>query len=338
MIKNKKILLLLLVTLLFTGCTSVLKDKDNNNVVNEETGQSLTENILCQPTEKETIKLYKENGVDIDKLPYCVCENDIIKVTETIKDENGEDVTVEKEVDCESFQITSGGYEGLWTSIFVKPLAYAILFFGNLTNNYGLGLIIISLLIRLIAYPITRKTALQSEYMKKAQPEIEKLEKKYANKDQNDRDILMQKQQEMLLIYKKYNINPISGCLLSFIQLPLFIAFLEAINRVPAIFEEKFLTLHLGTSPLVGIQNGNYLYIIIIVIVALTTYFSFNATVKDQVNTNEMMAKQQKMMMNMFTIMIIVMSVFMTTALGIYWITTNLFTIAQNLIVKRSKE
>ena len=47
------------------------------------------------------------------------------------------------------------------------------------------------------------------------------------------------------------------------------------------------------------------------------------------------MAKQTKMMTNMFTIMIIVMSVFMTTALDLYWVTTNLFTIVQNIIVKR---
>ena len=113
------------------------------------------------------------------------------------------------------------------------------------------------------------------------------------------------------------------------------IAFLEAINRVPAIFEEKFLSLHLGTTPSVGIQNGNYLYIIIILIVAASTFFSFKATMKDQASATSDMANQQKMMTNMFTIMIIVMSVFMTTALDIYWITTNLFTIIQNIIVKR---
>ena len=89
---------------------------------------------------------------------------------------------------------------------------------------------------------------MQSEYMKKANPEIARIEKKYANKDQNDKEVMMQKSQEMMMVYKKYNVNPISGCLLSFLQLPLFIAFLEAINRVPAIFEEKFLFFHLGTN------------------------------------------------------------------------------------------
>ena len=332
---KKKLVLLVLIPLLLTGCTKTLKDKDNKPVVNEVTGQNLTANILCRPTDEETIKLYEENEVDIESLPYCTCKTDKVEVEVEVENEDGTTSVETKEVDCESFNIASGGYDGLWTSIFVKPLAFVILFFGKLTNSFGLGLIITSILIRLVAYPVTRKTAMQSEYMKKAQPEMERIEKKYAGKDQNDQQVMMQKSQEMMMVYKKYNVNPISGCLLSFLQLPLFIAFLEAINRVPAIFEEKFLVYHLGTTPSVGIQNGNYWYIIVVLIVAATTYFSFKATSSDQMSTGADMRKQQKMMTNMFTIMIIVMSFFMSTALDIYWMTTNLFTIAQNLIVKR---
>lgn len=334
--KSKRIIVLLVLVCLLTGCTKTLKTKDNKAVVNSKTGQNLTENILCRPTEKESIELYEKNGVDLDKLPYCACTTKKVKTEVEVEQEDGTKKTEEKEVDCESFKITSGGYEGLWTSIFVKPLATVILFFGRITKNYGLGLIITSLLIRLIAYPITRKTAMQSEYMKKAQPEMERIEKKYANKDQNDREVMMQKSQEMMMVYKKYNVNPISGCLLSFLQLPLLIAFLEAINRVPAIFEEKFAFYHLGTTPWVGIKGGNYWYILVVLVVAATTYFSFKAIKNDQMSTSNEMARQQSMMTNTFTIMIIVMSVFMTTALDIYWMTTNLFTIGQNLLVRRS--
>lgn len=333
--KSKKIIILLVLVCLLTGCTKTLKTKDNKVVVNSKTGQNLTENILCRPTEKESIELYEKNGVDLEKLPYCACTTKKIKKEVEVEQEDGTKVIEEKKVDCESFKVTSGGYEGLWTSIFVKPLATIILFFGGITKNYGLGLIITSLLIRLVAYPITRKTAMQSEYMKKAQPEMERIEKKYANKDQNDRDVMMQKSQEMMAVYKKYNVNPISGCLLSFLQLPLLIAFLEAINRVPAIFEEKFAFYHLGTTPWIGIKGGNYWYILVVLVVAATTYFSFKAIKNDQMSTSNEMARQQTMMTNTFTIMIIVMSVFMTTALDIYWMTTNLFTIGQNLLVRR---
>ena len=329
--KNKKIILLCIMMLLLTGCTSYLKDEDKKNVTNPQTGQSLTENILCRPTDSETIKIYEEYNVDLEKLPFCVCEKDVY-TTSTYT--NGE--YTENEYSCKEFGITTGGYEGLWTNLFVKPLAWVIIFIGKHLNNFGIGLILTSLLIRLIAYPFTNKTAMQSELIKKAQPELDRLEKKYANKDLNDQSVMMMKSQEMMAIYKKYNINPLSGCLFSFIQLPLFIAFLEAINRVPAIFEESFLGIHLGTSPMVGIQNGNWWYVIVIVLVGLTTYYSFKLNSKDMpaANGNDV-KKQTNMMMNVFIIMIDVMSVFMTSALGIYWITTNLFTVFQNLVVKR---
>ena len=128
------------------------------------------------------------------------------------------------------------------------------------------------------------------------------------------------------------NINPIAGCLYAMLQLPLFIAFLEAINRVPAIFEENFLEFQLGTTPVTGLTNGNFIYIIITFLVGLSTYYSlkFNSASNPD---NE----QVKMMNKIMFVMILVMSLFMSSALNIYWITTNLFTIGQNLLVKREK-
>lgn len=300
---NQKWLVIILITIIMlTGCTQTLTTKDNKAVKNPETGQSLTKNILCKPKDKETIKLYEENKIDVEKLE-----------------------------ECEDFKINSGGYEGLWTSIFVKPLAWVIIKIGNIVENYGLSLIIVSLAIRLIAFPITRKTAMQSEMLKSAQPELEKIEKKY--KDKTDQESLTKKTQETMLVYKKYNANPISGCLFSFLQLPLFIGFLEAINRVPAIFEEQFIGLQLGTTPITALQGGNFWYLLLTIIVGATTYFSFknNATT---VGDN----KQVQTMNRTMVIMIVVMSLFMTSALNIYWITTNLFTIVQNLLVKKTKK
>ena len=302
---NKKLLILLItVLLLTTGCTKTLKDANKKVVTNPETGQSLTENILCKPTNKEIIELYKKNDVNIDNLPK-----------------------------CSKFQITTGGYEGLWNSIFVKPLAFVILWFNNYVKNAAIALIITSLIIRLAAYPLTKKTALQSELLKEAQPELQRLEKKYEGK--NDQESLMKKSQEMTIIYKKYNINPVSGCLYAFIQLPLFIAFLEAINRTPAVFEGTFLGMQLGTTPSVGLlNNANFIYLILIALVGLSTYFSF----KMNKTTAQEGTDPMKNMTTIMTVMIVVMGFFMSSALCIYWITTNLFTIGQNLLVKRSKK
>ena len=197
--KNKlKILIILILLLVTTGCTTTLTDDDNRAVRNENTGQNLTENIICQPTDKENIKLYEENGVKVDELPT-----------------------------CEEFTPASGKYEGLWTSIFVKPLSFILLWAGRLVGNYAISLIIISIIIRLITFPLTKKTALQSEMMKKAQPELEKIQRKY--KDKQDQESMMKQSQELMMAYKKYNISPMSGCLFAMLQFPILIAFFEAI-------------------------------------------------------------------------------------------------------------
>lgn len=299
--KSKKILLLLFVVILMTGCTKTLKDSDKKVVTNEKTGQSITENIICQPTNDDVIKIYEDNGVDLEKLPA-----------------------------CKNFSPLNN-YEGIWTSFFVKPLSWLIIKIGVLVDSYGLAIIISALIIRIILMPFTAKTAMQSENMKKAQPELEKLEKKYRGKESQEDQ--MKKAQEMMLIYKKYNINPVSGCLLAFIQMPLLFAFLEAINRTPAIFESNFLGLQMATTTIVGIQNGNYWYILFIILILGTTYFSFRKTLKDQ----SAMQAQMKYTIYFMLALIFIASLTLPTALGIYWITSSLFTILQNLWVERKK-
>ena len=174
---KKLLILILLILTLTTGCTKTLVDKNKKAIKNEETGQNLTENILCQPTNKKSIAKYKENKVNIDKLPT-----------------------------CDKFKINSGKYEGIWTTVFVKPLAFVILQLGKTTGNYAIALIIVTLIIRLITYPLTRKTVKQSQVMQEVNPELQRIQKKYAGKQ--DEESLSKQSQEMMMLYKKYNINP----------------------------------------------------------------------------------------------------------------------------------
>jgi len=376
--KTIKITLVLLITMLLTGCTTILKDKkgkavsytektvcetcesscetkfdnidEQNNqevVENEEvkkeetteeeneettkltkeemiksckldcsktcesakstqTGQNLTENILCKPTDPNMIELYKANGVDLEKLPA-----------------------------CKDLSISEGKYEGIWTTIFVKPLAWLLVIVGNIFNNYGLAVIIITILIRLALYPITKKTAVQSEVMKKAQPELQRLESKYANK--NDQQSQMQKSQEMMMIYKKYNINPLSGCLFALIQIPLFFAFYEALNRLPIIFEGSLLGFNLGITPWIAIFNYHqFWYIIVVVLVGLLTYYSFK--LNSTASMSEDQARQMKIMSRFSVILITFMSLRVSISIALYWIFNSAFTVVQNLLVKRGKK
>jgi YidC/Oxa1 family membrane protein insertase len=306
--KNKSKILILLTILLLTGCTKQLKDTSGQVLRHPITGQGLVENVLCRPEKEESIKKYEEAGIDINKYPT-----------------------------CKEFSPFKTKYEGIWTSVFVKPLAWVILKIGYVVKDYGLALIIITIIIRLILYPLTNKTAMQSENLAKAKPELDRLEKKYAGK--NDQDSMMKKSQEMMLIYKKYNINPLSSCLFAFIQIPLLIAFYEAMNRLPAIFEGKFLHIvDLGktaSSAFTDVINGasalNLLYILLPIIVTLVTHFSFKLN-KTATETNDNMMK----FMPIYMVGIIgFSSIFISTAICLYWITNSTFTIVQNLIVKR---
>ena len=307
-----KILVVLVLVFSFTGCTKYLK-QDGKTVRNEETGQNLTKNILCQP-EGDTLQLYEKYNKEVKK-------EDRIKIDSLPK--------------CEELKVTSGKYEGIWTSIFVKPLAWFIIQIGQLVKSYGLALILATLIIRGIVWPFTKKTAMQSENLKKAQPELTKIENKYKNRQ--DQEAMMQKSQEMMMVYKKYNINPLSGCLFSFIQIPLFFAFYEAISRIPAIFEETFLGFQLGTSPAIAaFQHGKYYYLLFIVVIAAATYFSF------KLNSGASLGKEQEQQMKTMTnVMVVIMTITafsISSGIAIYWVTSSVFTIVQNLLVKRGKK
>ena len=141
----------------------------------------------------------------------------------------------------------------------------------------------------------------------------------------------------MMAIYKKYGINPLSGCLFSLIQIPLFFAFYEALNRLPIIFEGKLLCFNLGITPWTAIFNyGHYWYIIIVVLVAVLTFYSFRLN-----QTASMTGEQQKQMkmMSIFSVVLItIMSFRVSISIALYWIFNSAFTVVQNLLVKRGNK
>lgn len=310
--KKFKIGILVLLVLSLTGCgnSNYIMD-DKKPVENEATGQILQRDILCKPEDENLDKLYKkyeqQTKIKYDDLPM-----------------------------CNEFTLSSNESDGIWEGIFVKPLAFVILKLGYLINNFGLSVILIGLIIRLILLPISRKTMRQSNNMKKVQPELMRIEKKYANR--TDNESMIAKSQEMMMIYKKYNISPFGSCLLAFIQLPLFFAFLQAINRVPAIFEDKFLGLTLGKTPILGLlEYHEWAYLIIIGLIIFTTYLSFKNAMSNQTGNPEM-EKQMQFMFKFMIIMISVASLYLSTAIALYWIATNGFVVVQNLIFKKLDE
>lgn len=310
---KKTVKLLVVISLMFTltGCTKYIKDDKGKIVQNIETGQNLPSNILCKPTDKKTLNTYSEYN----------------------KTTKGKKVDVNSLPECNKMGVASKNYDGLWVTLFVQPLAFIIIKIGLLVKNYGLAIILSTLLIRGLVFPLTKKTAMQSENMKKAQGKLSKIEKKYQNK--NDQASMMAKAQEIQMIYKEYNINPLSSCLVMFIQIPLFFAFYEAITRIPAIFEESFLGLNLGTSPSVGLlKQGNILYLILIILVVIATFMSFKMSSRDVMSEEQ--AQQMKTMTYFMVVMMSITAFSISSGIGVYWVTSNIFTIIQNMAVKRS--
>lgn len=326
--KNKKILtiILVLIILLTSGCGSkdYIKDKKGNIVINSETGQNLQTDIFCKPSkDTETYKIYK-------------------KYEKQLK------VKLEKLPECKDFKINSNKTKSLWQFLFVKPLAYLILKLGNLLKSLGMtkaylgvSLMIIGLAIRLIILPFNLKTQKQSKNMQKAMPEIQRIEKKYA--DRNDQESVMLKAQEQMAIYKKYKVNPTLSCLLALIQLPVFFAFLQAIYKIPTIYEGEILGMNLGTTPKIGIfTNHDYIFVLLVALIIVTTYFSFQFTMKQTSTGTPDQVKQTKTMLIFMTIFIGFASFSLPTAIGLYWIVTYAFIIIQTLVVnyfdKRSEK
>ena len=112
--------------------------------------------------------------------------------------------------------------------------------------------------------------------------------------------------------------------------------FLEAIQRIPVIFEEKLWIFNLGTTPYEAIKAGNYYYLVLVILIVAATYYSFK-----NVNTGSMDDAQAKQMKTMNTFMVVFIgfvSFSLPAAIGLYWIVSNIATIGQNMIMNKPSE
>jgi YidC/Oxa1 family membrane protein insertase len=109
-------------------------------------------------------------------------------------------------------------------SIVAKPILWFLNLTNSVTGNYGIDIIIVSILIKIIFLPLTQISMKSMKEMQKVQPEMTRLRETY----KNDKARL---QQEIMLLYKRRKINPMSGCLPMLIQIPVFIALYNALQN-----------------------------------------------------------------------------------------------------------
>lgn len=208
--------------------------------------------------------------------------------------------------------------EGIWNQFFVYPLSWLITKVSELaSNNYGLGIIFVTILVRFALLPLYLKQTRSMKAMQVIQPELKALQAKYSSKDQKTQEKL---QRETMALFQSNNVNPLSGCLPIFFQMPILIAFYHAIMRTDEIKAHSFLYFDLGQPDP---------YFILPVLAGILTFVQQKITMKGQEDNPQM-----KAMLYIMPIMIVVFAINLPSALSMYWVVGNVFMIIQTLVVK----
>ncbi|MGY0694161.1 YidC family membrane integrase SpoIIIJ [Virgibacillus sp. FSP13] len=211
--------------------------------------------------------------------------------------------------------------EGFWNSYFVYPMSWVITYFAEMFNeNYGLSIVIVTIIIRLILLPLNVKQLKSSKAMQDIQPELKEIQQKYSSKDANTQQKL---QQETMALFQKHGVNPLAGCLPIFVQMPILIAFYHAIRRTEEIQTHHFLWFELG-SP-------DPFYILPLVAGAATFLQQKLMMAGNPAGQNP----QMMVMLYVMPIMITVFAMFFPSALALYWVVGNIFMVAQTLFIRK---
>lgn len=200
---------------------------------------------------------------------------------------------------------------------------------GNPNVSYGLAIILMTIIIRLILFPLNYKQIKSQVKMSEIQPQIKQLQAKYKNDPQKQ-------QQEMAKFYKENGVNPLGGCLPLLLQWPILIALYYVFNNLGVNEKDIADATFLGLK-LMGIADmSNPLTWILPLLSGALTYYS--TTIMTSKNADEAQIKQTRTMSIGMSIMITFMSFKFSTALVLYWVTNSVVQITQTLLMKKMNE
>jgi len=200
-----------------------------------------------------------------------------------------------------------------WERNFVYYFALLLDTFAEwLGGNYGLSILLLTVIVRTLILPLTLKQYKSSKAMQAIQPELKKLQEKYKNNQQK-------LQEETMKLFMQHQINPMAGCLPILVQMPIFIALYNAIYWNPAIRDYSFLGIQLGLAPQ---QQGVIAWLLPI----LTAVFTY---VQQKMVPQQPTGPMQAILM-IFPVMMFVMSLSFPAALPLYWLYSSIYTIIQN--------
>lgn len=218
---------------------------------------------------------------------------------------------------CSNKPVTSHS-TGLWDHYIVYNFSRFIIWLSNNCGGYGMGIIIFTIIIRVLLLPLM---FYQTKSMLKTQelaPKLKAIPKKYSSRD---RESMVKMQEETSKLYKEAGINPWASMLPMIIQLPIMWALYQAIWRTPELRHGTFLWLQLGhTDP----------YYILPILAALFTFLSSWLSMASMPERNAMTSAMTWFM----PIMVFFMALGFSSAITLYWVVSNAFQVVQTLLLQ----
>ncbi|MBN2684728.1 MAG: membrane protein insertase YidC, partial [Pontiellaceae bacterium] len=235
---------------------------------------------------------------------------------------------------------TIGGWK--FMNILMEPSRKALLWtlnrFDDIFHNYGVAIILLTLVVRVLFWPLTHKSTESMKRMQELQPQIKALQVKYKSNPQR-------MQQETMALYKENKVNPMGGCLPMLLQMPVLFALFSVLRNAIELRYSSFLWISDLSSPenlfagafkipLLGWDALNILPIVM----AGSMIWQQKVSAPSTAAATPEQQQQQKMMMYMMPIMMLVFFYTMPSGLTLYWTTSNLLMIAQTSIRNMRKK
>ena len=229
----------------------------------------------------------------------------------------------------------------LYHTFFFDPLYnILILLFGLLPwADAGIIVILLTVLVRLIMFPLSRKAVLTQVKMAEIGPDLAQIKEKY--KDQAEEQAKL-----TLALYRERGVNPFSGILVVIIQIPIIFALYQIFLHFPEVNSAllySFVTApdHIDTVFL-GLLDITAKSITIALLAAVSTFFQFQISMKGQTQPkgnsfgDNLTRSMQTQMKYFFPVIVFFISYKISGVIALYWFTTNLFSIAQELFVRKN--
>ena len=192
----------------------------------------------------------------------------------------------------------------------------------HLWNSYAVAIIVLTLIIKSLLWPIQNASTKSMKKMQALQPKMKEFQAKY-------KDDPTRMNQETMKLYKEYGVNPVSGCLPMFVQIPIFFGFYSMLGTAIELRNSKFLWVHDLSQPDTICQIANHPVNVLPICMAITMLWQMSLTPKSGDQT------QQRIMMFMPLIFIGFCYNF-ASALALYWTVQNIFSIVQLYLTRNA--